>query len=95
MSGLTECDECGERLRGQDSGHSVCLYCRLFDLLDHQRYVARLDTLPAGTTLVSEDGLTTAFVAVNGDGPQLNISTRDRISESFMAPTVLFVERAS
>lgn len=34
------CDDCGLPLRSADSGHGVCLYCRLPDLLDHQAHVA-------------------------------------------------------
>jgi hypothetical protein len=34
------CDECGFVLRSSDSGHGACLYCRLPDLLDQQKWVA-------------------------------------------------------
>jgi hypothetical protein len=32
-------DGCGGPMRGNDSGHHICLYCRLPDLLDHQLHM--------------------------------------------------------
>jgi hypothetical protein len=40
-----ECDECGATLRDSDSGHGVCLYCRLPDLLDQQLFLVRESVL--------------------------------------------------
>jgi hypothetical protein len=36
-----ECDDCGGSLRSSDSGHGICLYCRLPDLLDQQLFMVR------------------------------------------------------
>jgi hypothetical protein len=40
-----ECDDCGGSLRSSDSGHGICLYCRLPDLLDQQLFMVRQSIL--------------------------------------------------
>ena len=86
------CSECGWIMRSEDSGHDVCLYCRLPDLLDQARYVADEDY--AGRVYVSEDRLTMVNIRrrLLEEAPYVTLAVRESEMDTWPPQTPIYAE---